>query len=56
MILYTPGTKPYLDENDMSSGWQKGSISGVGLEPGAQPQRVASLDPLCRLVCHPDIR
>ena len=44
MILHTPGNEPHPDENDISSGWQRANISGVGLEPSAQLQRVAGLD------------
>ena len=44
MILYTPGNKPHLDENDTSSGWRRGSISEIGLEPNAQSQRRAGID------------
>ena len=45
MILYISGNKPHPDENNTSLGWQKESISGVGLELSAQPQRMAGLDP-----------
>ena len=50
-----PGNKFYLDKNDIFSGWQRKSISKVGLEPSAQPQRVASIDLWYRLICHLDI-
>ena len=55
MTLRIPRNKPHLDENNISSDWQRANISEVGLEPSAQPQRVTGLDPQCRLVCHPDI-
>ena len=44
MILHTAENKPYFDKNDIFSGWQRANIFGVGLEPSAQPQRVAYLD------------
>ena len=56
MILRTPGNEPHPDETDISSGWRKANISGVGLELSAQPQRVAGLDLQYRLVYHPGIR
>ena len=56
MILYTLGNKPHPDKNDTSLGWQRRSISGVGLESSAPPQYVASLDPRYRLVCHLNIQ
>ena len=51
-----PGNKLHPDKNNTSSSWQKGSISGINLEPSIQPQHVTGLDPWCRLVCHPDIQ
>ena len=56
MILHTPGNQLYPDENNTFLDWQTENISGVGLKPNAQPQRVAGLDLLYRLVCHPDIQ
>ena len=43
MTLYTPENKHHLDENNISLGWQKESISEVGLEPSIWPQRVVGL-------------
>ena len=37
IILHIWGNKPHLDENDISLGWQKESISRIGLESSAQP-------------------
>ena len=56
MILHIPANKPHPDENNTSSGWQKGSISGIGLYPSTKPQCMASLDPWYRLISHPDIQ
>ena len=56
MTLRIPGNKTHSDENNISSGWQKANISGVSQESSAQLQCVASLDPWCRLVYHPDIQ
>ena len=56
MRLHTLGNEPHPDENDISLGWQRANISGVGLEPSIQPQCVAGQNPRCRLVCHPSIR
>ena len=56
MTLRTPRNKPHPDENDIFSGWQRTNISRVDLKPSAQPQRIAGLDPQCRLVCYPDIQ
>ena len=55
MPLHTPRNEPHPDENNISSGWQRANISGVGPEFSAQPQRVAGLDPRFRLVYHPGI-
>ena len=56
MTLHTPENGSHLDENDISSGWQRGSISGAGLEPSVRHQRVAGLGPQCRSVYHLGIR
>ena len=55
MTLHTPGNRSHLDENNISSGWQRGSISRAGLGPSEQPQCVAGLDPWCKSVCPSDI-
>ena len=51
MTLRTPGNKPHLDKNNISSSWQRANISKVGLKPSVQPQRVAGLDLQGRSVC-----
>ena len=56
MRLRTLGNEPHPDENYISLGCQRANISGVCLEPSSQPQRVAGLDPRCRLVYQPGIQ
>ena len=52
MILYILGNGFDPNKNDIYSGWQKRSISGVGRKSSVQHQRVAELDPQYRLVCY----
>ena len=56
MTLHILGNKPHPDENNIFLDWQRTNISGVGLEPSIQPQRVAGLYFWYRLVCYPDIQ
>ena len=52
MILHIPENGSHLNKNNISSDWQKGSISEAGLEPSIWPQRMADLDPQFRSICH----
>ena len=56
MILYILGNESHSNENDISSYWQKKSISGASLEPSIQPQYIVSLDLWYKLIYYPSIQ
>ena len=55
MTLYTPKNGSHPNDNNISLGWQRRSISGASLGFSIRPQNVVGLDSRCRSVCYPGI-
>ena len=55
MTLYILENKSYFNKNDTFLDWQKKNIFGVSLELNIQPQYIADIDFMYRLICYPGI-